>query len=200
MFFIFIIFCCSPKENSLESIEIMTYYYIPNEEQAKLITDCLDYSKIDFSGNVETMRLIKPNASKYVYIKSKIDSKIISEIAERTKSKSDKFYETKIDTNSLDLYCGPIIRVKAKFTNNRVLSFTYEKNETDPRFLQFIKLQNTISRNFIEKHFKIIDSLKIKNNQKKFEKFALNQDTLKLVFPKMPKNVNEQVKFPPPNN
>ncbi|ESU21387.1 hypothetical protein FCR2A7T_05600 [Flavobacterium cauense R2A-7] len=199
LFLIIIIFGCSPKENTLESIEIMTYYYIPNEEGTKLITDCVDYSKINFSGNVETMRLIKPNESKYIYIKSKVNSKIISNITEEIKSKSEKFYETKIDTNSLDLYCGPTIRVKAKFNTNKIISFTYKKNETDPRFLQFVKLQNTISRKFIEKHFKIIDSIEITNNKKQFEKFALNLDTLKLPFPNMPKSVNEQIKFPPPN-
>lgn len=194
-----IIFGCSPKKDALESIEIMTYYYIPNEEQTKLIIDCIDYSKIDDLGNVETIRKMKPNQSGNIYLKSKIDSKIISEIAKKNKNKEDKFYETKIDTNSLNLYCGPTIRAKLKYKNNKVLTFTFGSKKEDPKYSLFVKIQNEISNNYKKKHYQIIDSINIINNQKEFEKFAFRKDTLNFPMPPMPINVSKQIKFPPPN-
>ena len=199
---IFIAFGCSPKENELESIEIMTYYYVPNKDQNKLIIDYNDYSKIDANGNVETIKQVKPFESKYVYVKSKIDSEIISMIGESNKSKNDKYYETKIDTNSLEIYDGPIIRVRTKFKNNKVITFTYEKiekYENDLKYSLFIKIQKAISNNYNKKYYEIIDSINIKKSQKEFEKFALSKDTLYLPMPPLPIDPSEQIKFPPPN-
>ncbi|MEW5677232.1 hypothetical protein ABGT15_13035 [Flavobacterium enshiense] len=198
LFLAILIFGCSQKENELESIEVMSYYY-NYDGSKKLFIDLDEYSKIDAIGNVETIKRIKPFEPKYVYLKSNIDSKIILEIAKTNKSRSDKYYETKIDTNTLDFYDGPTIRVKAKYKNNKVLTFTYQKDETDLKYSSFVKIQNVISANYDKKNYVNLDSVNIKKSQKDFEKFALSKDTLSLPMPPKPIDLSEQIKFPPPS-
>lgn len=196
---IFLIIGCNSNDSEIESIEIMTYYYAPNNEQTKLITDLIDYSKIDENGNVETIKKIESSESKYLTFKSKIDSKLITQIELDSKNKDEKYYETKIDTNSLHIYCGPTIRAKVKYKNNKVLSFTYGSRKDDLKFSLYIKIQSKIFNNYNKMRFQVIDSIPIRKSQKEFEKFALNRDTLNLAIPQMPRSINDQVKFPPPS-
>lgn len=197
IFFIMLISC--EKNNELESIEIMSYYY-NYDENTKLFIEFDEYSKIDENGNVETIKRIEPFKQKYIYLKSKIDSKIIYKIEKDNKLRENKYYEKKTDTSGLHFYDGPIIRVKAKYKNNKKITFTYEKDETDLKYSLFLEIQKAISTNYNKKKYKAIDSINIKKNQKGFEKFALIKDTLNLPMPPKPIDASKQIKFPPQNN
>lgn len=177
----------------------MTYYYVPNKDQNKLIINYNEYSIIDANGNVETIKQTKPFEPEYTYLKSNIDSETISMIAESNKSKNDKDYVTKIDRTSMDIYDGPIIRVRTKFKNNKEITFTYKKYENDLKYSLFLKIQKAISDNYTKKYYKIIDSANVKKNQREFEKFTLVKDTLHLSMPPLPIKLNKQIKFPPSN-
>ncbi|ESU21246.1 hypothetical protein FCR2A7T_06730 [Flavobacterium cauense R2A-7] len=201
LFLAILLFGCSQKENELESIEIMSYYY-NYDENTKLFVDLDEYSKIYTNGDVEIIKRVKPFEPKYIYLKSKIDTKIILNIGETNKSLNDEYYESKIDTNRLDVYDGPVIRVKLKYKNDKVISFTYEqtdKYENDLKYSLFLKTQKAISDNYNKKYYEIIDSINIKKSQKEFEIFAFRKDTLSLPMPPKPIDPSEQIKFPPPN-
>lgn len=198
-FLAIILFGCSKNENELENIEIMSYYY-NYDKNTKLFIEFDEYSKIDENGNVETIKRIKPFKPKYIYLKSKIDSKIIYKIAKDNKLSDNKYYEKKIDTSGLYIHDGPIISVKVKYKNNKVMSFTYEKGETDLKYSLFLEIQKAISKNYNKKNYVTIDSINIKKNQKDFEKFAFSKDTLSILMPQKPIDVSKQIKFPSQNN
>jgi hypothetical protein len=195
LIFTIILFSCNPKTNKIENIEIMSYYYVPDENQNKLVMDYLDYSIIDGEGNTKSIKKIDFETKKYVFISSKIDNNLLQEISNKNRTINSKYYEQKIDTFSGRLYCGPIVSVKIKYTDKQFVTFNYSDDRIDSKYSDFIKLQNSLQRNYSEKKYKHINnSIELKIKEKEFEKFSINRDTLSHSFPKMRKKI-EQIKF-----
>jgi hypothetical protein len=195
LIFTIILFNCNSKENEIEKIEIMSYYYVPDENQNKLIMDYLDYSIIDSKGNAESIRKIDFDTKKYVFINSTTDKDLLQKISKKNRTIDSKYYQQKTDTLSGTLYCGPIVSVRIKYFDKQVVTFNYSENKIDSKYSDFIKLQNALTDNYSEKKYTSIDnSNELKTKQKGFEKFSINRDTLNLSFPKMARRINK-IKF-----
>lgn len=173
----------------------MSYYYVQDQNQNKFVMDYLDYSIIDGEGNIKSIKKIDFKTKKYAFINSNIDKDVLQEISKKNRSINSKYYEQKIDTLSVKLYCGPTVSVRIKYADNQLITFNYSDDRIDSKYSDFIRLQNSLVSNYTEKKYKpIINSIELKIKQKEFEKFSINRDTLSLSFPTMPKKIN-QIKF-----
>lgn len=195
LIFIIILFSCSPKGAAIQNIEIMSYYYLPDENQNKFAMDYLDYSIIDGEGNTKSIRKIDFETKKYDFVSSTIDKDLLQEISKKNRNIDSKYYEQKIDTFSGRLYCGPIVSVRIKYADKQFVTFNYSDDRIDSKYSDFIKLQNALTSNYsAKKHKSINNSNELIIKQKEFEKFSINRDTLRLSFPKMPKKI-DNIKF-----
>ncbi|REH00759.1 hypothetical protein [Flavobacterium aquicola] len=191
-----IIFSCSQKRNEIDSIEIMSYYYDLNDSQTELKSEPVTYSIIDENGNAETIQKTPFSKNKYLHFKSTVDSKIIDKISLNSKNKDEKFYNEKTKNPSVELSCGPIIRVKIKYKSQKEITFNSSDFKTNAKHKDFIELQNLIKNNYAEKKFnKIENSSELEKKMKAFEKYSMNKDTLELPFPPMPMPNRNPIKF-----
>ena len=55
---------CTIKNDEVESIEIMAYYYNLNIDQSKLMLDCLFYSRTNNDGFTEVLSQKLPSSSR----------------------------------------------------------------------------------------------------------------------------------------
>ncbi|MBF6652843.1 hypothetical protein C3B47_08035 [Flavobacterium columnare] len=191
-----IIFSCSQKTNEIERIEIMSYYYNLNDSQTEFKTEPVTYSIIDENGNVETIQKTPFSKNKYLQFKSTVDRKIIDKISLNSKNKSEKFYNEKPKNSIVEISCGPIIRIKIKYKNQKETTFNFSDFKTNSKHKDFIELQNLIKNNYAEKKFnKIENSAELEKKLKAFEKYSMNKDTLELPFPPMPMPNKNPIKF-----
>lgn len=193
-----IAFSCSLKSNKIDSIEIMSYYYNLNDSQTEFKTETVTYSIIDKNGNVETIQKTPFSKNEYLKFKSRIDRKLIDKISLNNKNKTHKFYNEKPKNPNIEISCGPIIRIKIKYENQKEITFHFSDFSNNSKHKDFIELQNLIKNNYAEKKFnKIEDSSELEKKLKAFEKYSMNKDTLELPFPPMPMQTpkKNQIKF-----
>ena len=182
-----IIFSCSQKTNEIDRIEIMSYYYDLNDSQTEFKTEPVTYSIIDENGNVETIQKTPFSKNEYLKFKSTVDRKIIDKISLNSKNKSEKFYNEKPKNSIVEISCGPIIRIKIKYKNQKEITFNFSDFKTNSKHKDFIALQKLIKNNYAEKTFnKIENSAELEKELKAFEKYSMNKDTLEFPFPPMP--------------
>lgn len=194
-----IVFSCSQKNNEIDRIEIMSYYYDLNDSKTGFKTEPVTYSIIDENGHVETIQKTPFSKNEYLHFKSTVDSKIIDRISLNNKDKNEEFYKETRKKDIIEIYCGPIIRIKVKYKNQKEITFNSSDFKTNPKHKDFIALQNLIKNNYAEKKFKEIeDSSELENKLKVFEKYSMNKDTLELPFPPMPMPNRNPIKFTKP--
>nr|WP_315179952.1 hypothetical protein [uncultured Flavobacterium sp.] len=193
-----IIFSCSQKTNEIDSIEIMSYYYNLNDSQTEFKTEPITYSIIDGNGNVETLQKTPFSKNEYLKFKSTVDRKIIDKISLNSQNKNEKFYNEKPKNPIVQISCGPMIRIRIKYKNQKEITFNFSDFKTNSKHKDFIELQNLIKNNYAEKKFnKIEKSAELEKKLKAFEKYSMNKDTLELPFPPMPRPMpkRNQIKF-----
>ena len=196
LLFLILTFSCSSKSDGIESIEIMSYYYNLNENQTEFKTEIVNYSVIDENGNVETIQKIPFSENSFINFKSIIDKKIIDKISLSNKNRNDDYYKVKPKNDLIEIYCGPINRIKIKYKNQKELTFNFSEYKTDSKHKEFVELQNVINDNFSEKRFNKIDNPKeLEIKRRDFEKYSMNKDTLELPFPPMPMPNKNLIKF-----
>ena len=196
LLFLILTFSCSSKSDGIESIEIMSYYYNLNENQTEFKTEIVNYSVIDENGNVETIQKTPFPKNLFINYKSTIDKKIIDKISLSNKSRNDDYYKVKPKSELIEIYCGPINRIKIKYRNQKELTFNFSEYKTDSKHKEFVELQNVINDNFSEKRFNKIDNPKeLEIKRRDFEKYSMNKDTLELPFPPMPMPNKNLIKF-----
>jgi hypothetical protein len=177
---------CNSNENQIANIEIMSYYYKPSENYERQILDYLHYSIIDENGKAETIKKIDNTGKRYAEYKSIIDKNLLNEISRKNLKLRDKYYDEKTDKNIVEIYCGPITRVKIKFKDNHIITFNYSKRKDNSKYLLFMKLYNNLENNFSDGSFSSIDKVdleKLKNKHREFEKYTINKDTLNIPLP-----------------
>ncbi len=192
IFLFIIIFCnCSQIKNDIENIQIISYYYKLNDSQTEMIMEYLNYSIVDPYGNTKSIRKIPSSGNKYTYFDSKINENIILEISNKNRNLKNEFYEKKVENFSGKLYCGPTIRVKIKYRNEKEITFNYGENQNEAKYHNFNMIQKIIATNYSERKYSTIENIEqLKEKQKEFEKYTIGKDTLKIPFPPMPKKVN----------
>lgn len=201
LFSIFIL-SCSSKSDEIDRIEIMSYYYNYNytlsENQPEFETKLVAYSIIDKDGNVETIQKTPFAKEEFSNFQSIVDRNLIDKISIENKNKSDEFYKDEFKNDVVEIYDGPIIRIRIKYKSQKEITFNSSDYKTNPKHKDFIELQNLIKNNYAEKKFKQIENpTELEKKLKDFEKYSLNKDTLELPFPPMPMPApkNEQIKF-----
>ncbi len=75
-------FGCKNNSKQLESLEIMSYYYLPNEDQNRFEISALIYIVSDEVGNASVMKMNEPMSKKYSFFKTKIDTELIQMLQE----------------------------------------------------------------------------------------------------------------------
>lgn len=179
---------CSQERNEIETIEIMSYFYNLNDSQTEFKTETVFYSVIDKDGNVETVKKTPFSKKEYIYFKSTVGSEIIDKIFLNSKDKKEEFYNDKSKNPTVEISCGPTIRVKIKFKNHQEISFNTSDFKTNSKYIDFIALQNLIEIKYAEKNFITIeDTTDLNKKLNAFKKYSLHKDTLELPFPAMPK-------------
>lgn len=190
LIFLVLFYGCNSNENQIENIEIMSYYYKPSKNYETQILDYLHYSTIDENGNARTIKRVDSYGEKYVEYKSLIDENLLKAICRKNLKLSDKYYDEKRDENLIGIYCGPITRVKIKFQDNHIITFSYSKRKDNSKYLLITKLYNNLEYNFSDGSFSGIDKVdleKLKSKQREFEKYTIKKDTLKTPFPAPPR-------------
>lgn len=186
---------CKDDSKKLESLEIMSYYYVPNEKAKKMEIDFLIYSIVDFKGNAKVLRKKEPMSKEYLSYEAKIPQDSIDKISKNNLNKNEEFYNNPNRKTDPDIYCGPIKRVKLKYKNGRQFSFAYTseigKNLND--FVNLYKILENPSKSIIQK------SEEIRNQQKIFQEFVMKKDSTMLPLPPFPKLKINEVKFVKPH-
>lgn len=190
-----VFFGCKDDSQKIENIEIMSYDYIPNYNLKKYEVSTLFYAKLDFDGNVQIMKLMKPLTENYLFFETKIDNNIIEKISKNNLNKNEEFYNNPNRKTDPDIYCGPIKRVKLKYKNDRQFSFAYtsEIGKDLNDFVNLFKILENFSKSIIQ------ETEEIRNQQKQFLKFAMMKDTTMLSLPPFPKLKIDEVKFVKPH-
>lgn len=185
-------FSCSTKEDEIESIEVMTYYYNWNNDQSKPILDCLFYASTEKDGFTQIFRKILPPSQDGIGYAYAVDKKLIDEIENKTKGLNGETFEIRPKVTELKLYCGPSIRFRIKYKSKEIFSFSTDENELgkQKKLQVFNTLYKAVTQNAKTKTFDKNQQINIRKRQKDFESFAINQDTLRMPFPPRPKKVN----------
>ena len=185
-------FSCSTKEDEIESIEVMTYYYNWNNDQSKPILDCLFYASTGKDGFTQIFRQILPTSQDGIGYAYAVDKKLIDEIENKTKGLNGETFEIRPKVTELKLYCGPSIRFCIKYKSKKIFSFSTDENELgkQKKLQVFNTLYKAVTQNAKTKTFDKNQQINIRKRQKDFESFAINQDTLRMPFPPRPKKVN----------
>lgn len=185
-------FSCSTKEDEIESIEVMTYYYNWNNDQSKLILDCLFYASTEKDGFTQIFRQILPTSQDGIGYAYAVDKKLIDEIENKTKGLNGETFEIKPKVTEVKLYCGPSIRFRIKYKSKKIFSFSTDENELgkQKKLQVFNTLYKAVTQNAKTKTFDKTQQINIRKRQMDFESFAINQDTLRMPFPPRPKKVN----------
>jgi len=186
---------CKDDSKELESIEIMAYYYVPNNETNKYEIDYLLYSIVESNDNAKVLRKKEPMSKEYLYYEAKISEDSIDKISKNNLNKNEEFYNNPNHITDPDIYCGPIKRIKLKYKNSRQFSFAYtSKNGKDLNdFVNLFKILENSSKSIIQ------ETEEIRNQQKQFQKFAMMKDTTMLSLPPFPKLKIDEVKFVKPH-
>ena len=174
----------------------MSYYYNLNDDQTEFIAEIVDYSFVNNDGNVETIQKKNNSKNQYVSFKSVIDKKLLRNIAKKNQNRNDDFYKEEINLDLIKIYCGPVVRFKIKFKNQKEISFLSQTNKVLTKAKDFIEIKNSISRNFAENKFERIDNTtKLKVRLNEFKKYSLNKDTLGLPLPPLPMPKRKIIEF-----
>jgi len=193
--FVMIFYGCTSKNDEIESIEVITYYYDLNDNQSKLMLDCLFYSKTNNDGYTEILRQILPSSQREVGYEYPIDKQLISRIQIKTKSSNEKTFDAKLEKTTIKLYCGPIIRFRVKHKSGKTFSFVTDESimKSDKKIEVFYTFYKAVIQNAKTNNFNNVQMKDIKNKQKEFEKFIIREDSLHHSFPPLPKK--SRVKF-----
>ena len=198
LFFSVFIFSCNSNKVEIDNIEIMAYNYEPDYSTQQLVPKPIIYSFINASGKSMVLKRINPNDDEVIGYPSSIEQKLIEQINVDLKLKEEKDF-TYRDTSVIEIYDGPIIRIKVSYTNEKEISFIFDDKNYDANsnFYIYKNLYDIIIED--GKH-NLLASKKLellKNKQKDFTKYANHKDSLLLpippIYPPAPKI--DEVKF-----
>lgn len=200
-----IIFSCKDNSREIENLELMSYYYIPNDSIKKYGFNVLAYAFVDENGNVLMMKKVNPNpiSKNYTFTSKKIDIELLKKIAEDNFDRNEEYYNNtkrvydKIDP---DIYDGPLKRIRLKFKNGKNFSFVYS-SENKKNISEFVNIFKEFVNIFKELENKPDTKLSVeterivKDKQLAYQTFTMKKDTSMLPFPPFPKFKTDIIKF-----
>jgi hypothetical protein len=180
----------------------MAYNYEPDYSTQQLNPKPIIYSFINVSGKSVVLRRIYPNNDEVIGYLSSIEQKLIKQINVDLKLKEEGELTSR-DTSVIEIYDGPIIRIKTSFTNGKEISFIFDDKNYDAnsKFYVYKQLYDITIED--GKHI-LLDSKKLellKFKQNNFIKYAHHKDSLLLPIPPIypPAPNLDEVKFVKPN-
>lgn len=192
LLFTILFYGCKNDSKELESLEIMSYYYVPNYETKKQELDFLLYSIVDSDGNAKVLKKINPMSKYYSLYEVKIQQNLIDKLSKDNLNKDEDFYNKHKEIKEPnEIYCGPIKRVNLKYKNRHEFSFvfTFDENKKMIDFAALLKI--------LEKSVKLSkgETKSIKKLQKEYLLFSMKKDTTMMALPPFPKLKINEVKF-----
>ncbi len=190
LFITLLILSCNSKKVEIDNIEIMAYNYEPDYSIQQLVPKPIIYSFINTFGKSMVLRRINPNNDEVVGYPSSIEQKLIEQITVDLRLKEVEDFIAR-DTSVIEIYDGPIIRIKTSFTNGKEISFIFQDKNYDEnsKFFLYKNLYNRIIENSKPELFHGKKLELVKRKQKNFVKYAHHKDSLLLPIPNI---------FPPP--
>jgi hypothetical protein len=183
----FIFLGCSPKQDEINNVEIMSYHYWPIDKKPYIKVYPLLYAKIDQNGNV----LIEKQKQIFTYYKTKIETDYLKRLSNQTKNFDEQYF--KLDTKKISIDDSATIRIKIEYKNGKILSFYFTEIEKSKKYSASIILFNELIRKSKDKNYLTKISSEIQMKRKNYADFCINKDTLELAVPK-PAN-KDKIKF-----
>ncbi|HEY4618162.1 MAG TPA: hypothetical protein VIH09_08210 [Flavobacterium sp.] len=187
----FIFLSCSPKQDEIDKIEIMSYQYWWLEEEPNIKINPILYAEINKNENV----LIEKQEEIFTYYKTEIETDYIKELSNQTKNFDEQYFKHIRDSTKISIDDYPIIRIKIEYRNGKVLSFYFNEIEKNKKYSASINLFKELIRKSKDKNHSIIASSKIKLKRNGYADFCINKDTLERAIPKPNKT---KIKFTNP--
>jgi len=202
LFFSIFIFSCNSNKVEIDSIQIMAYNYEPDYSTQQLIPKPIIYSFINPSGKSMALRRINPHDDEVIGYPTSFEHKLIEQINLDLKLKEEKDFTWR-DTSVIEIYDGPIIRIKTSFTDGKEISFIFgDKNyDATSKFHLYENLYESIKQDSKAKLISGKNLELLKTKQKDFTKYSHNKDSLLLPIPNIfpPSPSLDEVKFVKPN-
>ncbi len=174
----FIFFGCSPKQDEIKNVEIMSYHYWPIDKKPYIKVYPLLYAKIDQNGNV----LIEKRKQIFTYYKTKIETDYLKQLSNQTKNFDEQYF--KLDTTKISIDDSATIRIKIEYKNGKILSFYFTEIEKSKKYSASIILFNELIRKSKDKNYFTKKSSEIQMKRKNYANFCINKDTLEIAVPK----------------
>ncbi|WP_432670961.1 hypothetical protein [Flavobacterium sp. SM2513] len=190
LLFVFSMISCNSNKLELNNIQIMAYNYAPDYSIQKLTPNFIIYSFINSSAESINLRKIDANSDDVVGYSSSIEIKLLEQITTDAKLKDETFFVEKV-TPEIEIYDGPIIRIKISYTNGKEMSFIFQAKNYDEnsKFFLYKNLYDSIIENSKPELFDGKKLELLKRKQKDFAKYVHHKDSLLLPIPNI---------FPPP--
>jgi hypothetical protein len=176
----FIFLSCSPKQDEIDKIEIMSYQYRWLGEKSSEIINPILYATIDQNGNV----LIEKQEQMFTYYKTEIETDYIKHLLSQTKVFDEQYFEHIKNPSRISIDDYPIIRIKIEYKNGKILSFYFNEIEKSSKYSSSINLFNELIRKSKDKNYLIKSSSKIQLKRNAYAVFCINRDTLEGATPK----------------
>ena len=184
----FIFLSCSPKQDEIKNVEIMSYHYWPSDKKPYIKVFPLLYAEIDQNGNV----LIEERKQIFTYYKTKIETDYLKQLSNQTKNSDEQYF--KLDTiKEISIDDSATIRIKIEYKNGKILSFYFTEIEKSKKYSASIILFNELIRKSKDKNYLTKISSEIQMKRKNYADFCINKDTLAGTVPKPPKK--DKIKF-----
>lgn len=202
LLFVFSIISCNSNKVELDNIQIMAYNYEPDYSIQKLTPNVVIYSFINSSAKSINLRKLDQNSDDVVGYPSSIQKKLIEQITIDAELKDETFFGEKV-VPEIEIYDGPIIRIKISYTNGKEISFIFQdiNYQENSKFFLYKNLYDSIIENFKPELFDGKKLELLKHKQKDFAKYAHHKDSLLLPLPNIfpPTPSLDEVKFVKPN-
>ena len=190
LFFSVFIFSCNSNKVEIDNIEIMAYNYEPDYSTQQLIPQPIIYSYINATGKSFIIDKLNYNATSEFGYELQLEQKLINAIRLDLELKEEVDFASR-DTSIIEIYDGPIIRIKTLYTNGKEISFIFhDKNyDENSKFFLYKNLYDSIIENSKPELFDGKKLELLKRKQKDFAKYVHHKDSLLLPIPNI---------FPPP--
>jgi hypothetical protein len=199
----FIFLSCSPKQDEIKNVEIMSYHYWPSDKKPYIKVFPLLYAEIDQNGNVLIEKqyaeidqngnvLIEERKQIFTYYKTKIETDYLKRLSNQTKNFDEQYF--KLDTTKeISIDDSATIRIKIEYKNGKILSFYFTEIEKSKKYSASIILFNELIRKSKDKNYLTKISSEIQMKRKNYADFCFNKDTLAGAVPKPPNK--DKIKF-----
>jgi hypothetical protein len=192
-FFILLGFGCSSNKEDVEGIEFMAYnwdlVYPSPSKPGKFYIQPKLYSILSLNGENRTYRCESFPNKEETYFSSVVDIKIINELLKELNVAKDK---TEIPLSSYAqggcVEGLPTLRLNVVYNNGTIKSYLFNHDSEMKKDSSIKKLYKALVLNYVKESLREIkDTVFVNKKKQAFIDFSMQQDTLMLPLPAIPK-------------